>query len=176
MIVALVGPSGSGKTEFCMACERLGIKRVITNTTRERRVSDKPDAYHFRTLEEFKKLIEQDFLLEYTQYNGNYYGITEDSIKDPCVVVVEPEGYFELRDTYEDNLFMVYLEVTDKERIRRTINRGDKVEVVNSRVEEDKYVFTDGLKDEADLVLTNITLEEIPQIVNEYKQKWLRRG
>ena len=57
MIVALVGPSGSGKTECCMACERLGIQRVITNTTRERRVSDKPDAYHFRTLEEFKKLI-----------------------------------------------------------------------------------------------------------------------
>lgn len=176
MIVVIVGGSGSGKTEFCLACERVGLPRVITNTSRKRRSSDKPNAYHFHTEEGFKKLIEQDELLEYAIYNGNYYGITKDSIKNPCVVVVEPEGCFELRDTYGEEVFMVFLEVSNEERARRAIARGDNVESVNDRQELDKYVFSEGVKEEADLVLTDITLEEIPLIIEKHRNTWVSRG
>jgi len=176
MIVVVLGGSGSGKTEFCLACEKIGIPRVITNTSRARRSSDKPNAYHFRTKEEFEVLIEQGELLEYAVYNNNYYGITKDSITNPCIVVVEPQGYFKLREFYGDEVFMVYLEVSDEERARRALLRGDNLESVNARQETDKELFSENIKSEADLVLTDISLEEIPLIIDKYKNIWQNRG
>lgn len=37
--------------------------------------------YFFRTREAFEQLIAENRLLEYAEYNGNYYGTPEDAIK-----------------------------------------------------------------------------------------------
>ena len=50
MIVTITGGTCSGKTEFAIKCQDFGFDRVITNTTRNRRVDDKDDSYHFLTI------------------------------------------------------------------------------------------------------------------------------
>ena len=58
MILVILGGTCSGKTEFALSCEKYGFPRVITNTTRARRVDDKEDSYHFLTKEEFFEKVE----------------------------------------------------------------------------------------------------------------------
>ena len=80
MIVILLGGTCSGKTEFALALKKYGFEKVITNTTRARRVDDNENSYHFLTRDEFMQKIENGEMLEYAEYNGNLYGTSIDSL------------------------------------------------------------------------------------------------
>lgn len=172
MIVVLIGPSGSGKTEFSKECIRQGLDRVITNTTRARREGDRIDEYHFLTREEFVNKINSNKLVEYAEYNGNLYGVGIDDITENCVVVVEPNGFRNIKKIYGDRVFSVYLEVSELERARRAKSRGDDVKTISERIIEDRLLFTNELKREVNLVLTDIKLEKIPSIVRQHMCFW----
>ena len=118
-----------------------GFPKVITNTTRSRRIDDKDDSYHFLTVEEFQKKIDNGEMIEYIKYNNNYYGSSVDSLSKNCTIVLEPNGYRALKKLMPDKVVGILLDVSDEERLRRGIARGDSVEVLNSRMEEEKTLF-----------------------------------
>ena len=64
MILVIMGGSCSGKTEFSLACEKYGFKKVITNTTRKRRIDDSENAYHFLMVEEFFNKVNNGEMIE----------------------------------------------------------------------------------------------------------------
>ena len=80
MILVVMGGSCSGKTVFALDCVEYGFPKVITNTTRERRVDDKDDSYHFLTVDEFKAKIDNGEMIEYVKYNDNYYKIHHQTL------------------------------------------------------------------------------------------------
>jgi guanylate kinase len=82
LIVSVSGPSGVGKgTVLKRVSEMIEQKwpgratYSISATTRSPRPGETDGVeYHFRTKEEFEKMIETGEILEYDQYVGNYYG------------------------------------------------------------------------------------------------------
>ena len=76
--IVITGPTASGKTEIAkhLLKVHLPLERVLPTTTRPMRSGEIEDiSYHFVGKEAFEGLIHGDQMLEYTIYNGNYYGI-----------------------------------------------------------------------------------------------------
>lgn len=166
MIVTITGGTCSGKTEFAIKCQDFGFDRVITNTTRNRRSDDKDDSYHFLTIEQFNKKIDDGDMIEYIEYNGNYYGCSVDSLTDDCVVVLEPNGVRALKEKFGDKVISVYLKVSEEERLKRGLLRGDKEEIIRQRIEEDKVLFNENFEKEVDIVFIDMEKDDIYNMIS----------
>ena len=163
-MLVLSGASASGKTEVAHVIEKkYGFSRVITVTTREKRVGERDGIdYFFVSKDEFKKLIEEDKLVEYTVYNNNYYGSKKDQITDNRILVIEAEGLKSYIALNNDSIVTFALLADKETRRNRMINRGDKLEDIEKRLESDTTVFSKENLKGVNFFIENInkTLEE----------------
>lgn len=145
-MIILVGKSASGKTYIGKLLEEKGYHKIVTYTTRGKRIGeqDKID-YNFITKAEFLTKIKQGFFYEYVIYNNNYYGTSKNSIKDiKSYLIVEPKGLTKYLGN--KNVVSFYIDC-DKETLKkRMLNRKDKIEDINLRLTNDEEVFKDVLK------------------------------
>ncbi|WP_440937588.1 guanylate kinase [Candidatus Pelagibacter sp.] len=81
-MVILSSPSGAGKTTLVkLLSERKEFHISISHTTRKPRPTEKQDKdYYFVNIEEFKRLINNDELLEYAKVFNNYYGTSRSPV------------------------------------------------------------------------------------------------
>ena len=166
MILVLLGPSGSGKTKFEHMCESVGFKRVISHTTRPRRVGDRDFAYYFISEEKFDAMLENGEFIEHTNYCGNKYGISKSALVAPCILVVEPEGLRQLKKAFGD-VPSIYFDVPEEIRFQRCISRGDTREYALNRLEKDRGIFNASLCDEVTYVFKNNTIEDLQNLLFE---------
>ena len=143
-MLVISGASASGKTEVAHIIEKkYGLTRVITVTTREKRVGEQDGVdYFFVSKEEFNKLIEDGKLVEFAEYNGNFYGSRKDQIADDHILVVEANGlkaYIALNDP---SIITFALTANAKIREERMKCRGDKVCDIEKRLKSDRTVFS----------------------------------
>ena len=84
-MLILIGPSASGKTEVAkLLASKYNITKIVTYTTRKPRIHEVNGVdYHFVSVEEFAKLTEQNFFVETTYYNSNYYGTAKKETDSP---------------------------------------------------------------------------------------------
>jgi len=179
-MIVLAGASASGKTEAAkMLASKYGITKVITTTTRPMRVGEvHARDYFFVSEEEFKKMIEDDRFVEYTSYNGYYYGSTKDQIAPDKCVVIDPAGlkaYIELND---DSIITFFLDSSEETRHKRMMERGDKLENVISRLEHDKKAFRPESLPVVDYHINTevFNVEEVADLIYKvYKEQLLMR-
>jgi guanylate kinase len=84
-LIVVTGPSGVGKGTLVKALleNQKDLFVSISATTREPRPGEvEGQSYYFLSQSQFKDLIEQQQLLEWAEYAGNYYGT-------PCSAVIE---------------------------------------------------------------------------------------
>ena len=78
-IFVVCGPGGAGKSTIVSECvgKLAGSAReVVSHTTREPREGEVHGvSYVFETRETFEERIQNGDVLEYTEYQGNYYGL-----------------------------------------------------------------------------------------------------
>jgi len=183
-MIVIIGESGSGKSTLVKAFmeKNKEYKKVITYTTRPMRKGEKADSdYHFVTKEEFDKLIEEDFFVEYNVYRGWYYGtaLQDCSSDNDTVAILTPAGY---RAIIRAGIiaYAVYLYVDRRSRLINILKRGDDIEEAYRRSLSDVGQF-DGLLDEADFIIDNtqykmsinqavLCLEEIIKAINEVSE------
>ena len=93
-MLILIGPSASGKTEVAkILAKKYNITKIVTYTTRQPRIHEVDGVdYNFVSLDEFAKLTEQDFFVETTYYNSNYYGTAKKDILDDKCIILDPNG------------------------------------------------------------------------------------
>lgn len=79
-LVILIGPAASGKTTLAEYMELNGFNKIVTSTTRTKRVGEVDGVqYHFATIAEFQSWVRAGKLIEYNQYCGNYYGVNGET-------------------------------------------------------------------------------------------------
>lgn len=83
----VAAPSGTGVTALvdrvlASAPERArGLHRAVGHTTRQRREGERDGReYHFVDRERFERLIDQQRLLEWSEYGGSLYGTARDEV------------------------------------------------------------------------------------------------
>ena len=96
--MVLSGPSGCGKDTVLaqLIDSNEDIKVSISMTTRKPRGQERDGIdYYFVTREYFEKKIAEGSMLEYAEYNGNYYGTpkapVDEMLKSGISVVLEIE-------------------------------------------------------------------------------------
>lgn len=150
MIVILTGKTASGKSTTAKLMEEKGFNRIVTDTTRPKRL-DEIDGidYNFRTVEEFEKLKTEGYYAEVAEYEATfghcYYGSSKkayESEKD-SVIVLNPYGLkMVLKNlSYNKNIISVYLSLPDDVLIKRLRKRGDKEEEIKRRIKHDNEDF-----------------------------------
>jgi guanylate kinase len=145
----IVGRSGTGKSSLVRDFNRHNpnyAKTIITTTTRPMREGEVNGAnYHFVIKEDFEKMIREDKLVEYVEYQGYYYGTTKDEfdISRTNIVVVEPVGLEKIREFFKDTfrIFVVKLDAPDAIILERMLRRNQPVEDIVKRYKDDKVRF-----------------------------------
>lgn len=178
-MIILVGASASGKTEVAKNLAKVyKITKVITHTTRKMRNNEVQDKdYHFVTKEEFLKLKQENYFVETTFYNGNYYGTSKKEISDEKCLIVDPNGLrsFELLN---DPRIVTFCLITSKEiRKKRMENRGDKKEDIIKRLSNDGIFFSKEAIGDVDYLIDseNISIDELTTLIFEKYKNHLEK-
>ena len=143
-MIILTGPSASGKTAVCLYLqEHYNIKKVITHTTREKRSGEVNGVdYHFVSVKEFEKLKKEDYFIETVKFNNNYYGTSKKEVKLDKCLAVEFNGAQTYASLKNKEIVIFYLKLDEKVRLERMKSRGDDLEKIKSRIENDRDAFT----------------------------------
>lgn len=87
LLVIISGPSGAGKGTVVKELVKRSdkIKLSVSATTRAPRMGEEHGReYFFLTREDFEQRIEDNAVLEYAQYCGNYYGTPRKYVEEQC--------------------------------------------------------------------------------------------
>lgn len=132
-LIIISAPSGAGKGSVISGLLERDKKNLwlsVSTTSRQPRTNDIPGVtYNFVSKEEFEKLIEEDYFLEYTNYVGNYYGTPKQAIKEKLeqgidvILEIEIEGAMNIKKLVPEALFIFIMPPSLKTLVTRLKNR-----------------------------------------------------
>lgn len=136
--VVISGPSGTGKSTllkklFAEFPDKFGFS--ISNTTRSPRAGEQDGVdYHFTTVDDFKKLIDEEKFIEWAQFSGNYYGTSIKAVDDVakqnkiCLLDIDMQGVKSVKKCGIDARFL-FLSPPSIDSLReRLVGRGTETE------------------------------------------------
>lgn len=147
LLIVLSGPSGVGKGTVRQAIFSQGEQSFmysISATTRQKRPGEVDGVdYFFKTKEEFEQMIENDELLEYTEYVGNYYGTPVDYVQNTLnsgkdiFLEIEVQGAMKVKEKMPDGIFIFLTPPDMVELETRILNRGtDASPIIRQRMQK----------------------------------------
>lgn len=182
-IIAIMGKSGSGKDTLLNAAIQAfpDLNKIIMSTTRPKRENEKDGVhYHFRTDNQIVTEIYENKILTAQNFREWVYAVPIYSLsKDKINIgVFSPEDLSILEENHDVSLSIVYLDVSDKTRLLRCLNRednpdcyeivrrfmGDKkdFEILNAKVQTD-YLSID----------EKVPLTQMINIIGEIKKNMI---
>ncbi|MDP4120126.1 MAG: guanylate kinase [Bacillota bacterium] len=171
LLIVLTGPSGVGKGTVLSELLKIdkNIKLSVSATTRTPRTGEKDGCeYYFMSKKEFEKLIDDEGVLEYAEYCGNYYGTPRTPVFDmlndgkDVILEIEVQGARQVRKSFKDCVSIFIMPPSHKELCKRLEGRGteDKATVekrMNAALSEIKEAVN------FDYVVVN---DKVPECVN----------
>ncbi len=169
-VLIFSAPSGSGKSTIVnhiLSIYPGSMEFSVSATSRAPRGEERNGReYHFLSTEEFRKLIEEDKLVEYQEvYEGRFYG----TLKSECeriwnaghVIVfdVDVKGGVNLKKYFGQRALSIFIKAPSVEVLReRLVNRGtDSMEAIEERVAKAEEEMT--FAPQFDYVLVNDDLK-----------------
>jgi guanylate kinase len=149
LLIVLSGPSGVGKGTVRKELFKqpdTNYEYSISITTRPPREGEVDGVdYFFKTREEFERMIEEEKLLEYAEFVGNYYGTPLDYVNETLdagrdvFLEIEVQGAAQIREKVPEALFIFLAPPSLSELERRLIERGtESEEIIKKRIETAK--------------------------------------
>ena len=176
ILIILCGPAGSGKNYILnnlMSKYPDDLNLIIPDTTRPPRDSEKDGVdYNFLTTDEFftKKH------LEVTEFNNWYYGTPIDALRQNKIniTILNPMAILQIYKYIDNlNIKIFYIDVPDKIRILRQLNRETFPDVyeICRRFLADKQDFNKLLSTHLPLKkITNLTFMDITKFFTAVKE------
>ncbi len=141
-LFCIIGKSGAGKdTVFSGILEKNPdlLKPVVTYTTRPKRTSEtEGKEYHFVSDTELERLEREGNVIEKRTYHtvyGDWHYFTcsiDISGNSDHIMIGTPDVVDKLYERYDNNsIVVIYLELDDKERLLRCINRESQQKLPN---------------------------------------------
>lgn len=175
--IIISGFSGSGKGTVVKKLLEQYPNYVlsISATTRKPREGEKEGReYFFKTEEEFKSMIQEEKLIEYAQYVGNYYGTPREYVEQQMlngkdvILEIELQGALHIKKSFPETVLIFIMPPTADELKRRLTDRGtEEKSVIASRLAR-AYEEADGME-EYDYIIINDDLQscvdQIHQII-----------
>lgn len=146
-MIILVGKSCSGKDTVAKELEKMGYNKIVTCTTRPPRQGEKDGVdYHFLTKQEFLNKLSNDSFAEHrvyeTEYGNWYYGsLLEDYSSPHSVIILTPDALDKVRDKVNENVVVIYLEVSNRILKKRMSTRNTDKKESKRRYKADKKDF-----------------------------------
>jgi len=180
LLFVVSGPSGCGKGTILAEILKQGnYYYSVSATTRQARPGEIDGInYLFLGKDKFEELIENDGMLEYAEYCGNYYGTprkqAEDNLNDgkDVILEIEVQGAMKIREKCPDAILIFILPPSVKELKRRLEKRGTEQEdVVNKRINQAENEIRQA--DKYDYIMINGDLDkavyDMKSIINAEK-------
>lgn len=147
LLIVLSGPSGVGKGTVRAAIFENNLYHYqysISATTRNKRPGEVDGKdYYFISKEEFQQLIDDNQLLEYAKYVGNYYGTPIKAIEEnlsqgkDVFLEIEVQGAMKVKERMPDGIFIFLAPPNLQELESRIVNRGtDNEEIIYERMQK----------------------------------------
>ena len=144
VLVVVSGFSGAGKGTLMKALldQYDNYALSISATTRAPREGETEGReYFFKSREEFLRMIEEDALIEYAQYVGNYYGTPKDYVlgnmdagKD-VILEIEIQGALKVKERFPEAVLVFVMPPSAGELKRRLIGRGtEPLSIIDARL------------------------------------------
>lgn len=166
-LLVISGFSGVGKgTVAKKLVEKYGYSLSISATTRQPREGEVDGReYFFKTVDDFKNLIDYNGFIEYARYVDNYYGTPRKFVEDELaaghnvILEIEVQGAFNIKKQYEDAL-LIFITAPSAAAIKeRLVGRGtESEEVINKRLNRAKEESED--MDKYDYIVINDQVED----------------
>jgi len=169
-MILIVGESASGKSTIEKQLVKIGYDKIISYTTRPMRDGEIDGVdYYFISENTFLDGLDQNLFAEYTMYNGWYYGIAKEDCLDESVCVVEPHGFRQLLKIKDLHIKSFYIQVPERVRLKRMVDRGDNLMEVFRRIFSDQGLFQ-FIDKEVDYVIQNIAINDcLQEVLNKIK-------
>ena len=137
-LIVISGFSGAGKgTVVKKLIEKYNYSLSISATTRAPREGEEDGReYYFKTVDEFKSLIDYNGLIEWAQYVDNYYGTPRKFVEEEIaagknvILEIEVQGAMNIKSQYP-NAILIFITTKDIETLHnRLASRGTETDDV----------------------------------------------
>lgn len=144
----------------------------VSATTRKPRAGETEGvSYFFKTIDEFEHMIENNELLEYANYVGNYYGTPKSYVENKLnegynvILEIESVGAFNVKKMFPDAVLIFIIPPSADELERRLRSRGtEEDDVICARLAK-AYSEAEGVE-RYDYIIINNTVDESVSDIN----------
>jgi len=152
LLIVISGPSGAGKGTLCKkylenSPETFLSISATTRLPREGETDGKD--YYFRDESGFLSMIENNELLEWASFCGNYYGTPKSAVEeklergDDVILEIDVAGAMQVMEAYPDGLFIFVIPPGRDVLYKRLEGRAsESSETIENRVEQSKRELT----------------------------------